>query len=152
MIVEHAPPSPAVQAATFVAADHDYGDVLTEKYLTGLLGTPLPDIGTRREINTARLNYSHALKAMRSVLLEEPQMLLQTRGTTDYVIVQPRDHLGVALERGKKRVRKALRELRVDAGNVNAAKLSATERTEFTDANARIKTFAMFVRRELKKV
>lgn len=116
-----------------------YGDLIQWDELHALLGMPQPGANDRADVYQEwQLRRLQQVQALRTHMLKEHAMYLETEIGEGLRIVLPAEQTARVQQRGRMSLAKALREMSEGLAHINRAELTAEQVRENTDAQVRL--------------
>ncbi|RQE68823.1 hypothetical protein IPC294_25620 [Pseudomonas aeruginosa] len=134
------------QAAKDLAAEFEYGDLITLEWLRNAF--QLEEPRTIEEFKSHQLDFLSCMDALRQELLVEYQLSLKNIRGAGYELVNPNDQVVVAWNSAFGKVRRELGKLAGAIRYIRHDELTDEKRREHADAQAKLSGIHAFVARE----
>ncbi|EOW5843714.1 hypothetical protein P9775_005021 [Pseudomonas aeruginosa] len=134
------------QAAKDLAAEFEYGDLITLEWLRNAF--QLEEPRTIEEFKSHQLDFLSCMDALRQELLVEYQLSLKNIRGAGYELVNPNDQVVVAWHSAFGKVRRELGKLAGAIRYIRHDELTDEKRREHADAQAKLSGIHAFVARE----
>lgn len=127
-----------------------FGSVISKDHLTELCKIPpAKDID---DVDRFKLDVLQAITSIKQALLYEHRMFMHSTGSGKYTIVLPADQTQVALDVGRKAVKRAVENMSDGVSYVRSDLLSSKERAENTDAQAKISQLGGMIKQQIAQI
>lgn len=128
----------------FLDSHFPYDHILSHAWLYEAFGLEKPGPKTSNdEAEKAKLGFLQNFKPFREVLLKEHQIRLRSEWGVGYRVVHPRNQHKLALEDAMELRKKIMRDMLDQIVHTNVSVLTADERREYADTQARAAMIAM---------
>lgn len=123
------------------------GTIITEEWRCEHFGIKKPAYGTPDEFKDYQFKMLAAFEGFRRELLENHMIHLKAAGGGNYVVLPPGEQTKEAWGSGVKEINRCVSKMHVSLTHIDHSQLTADERRENTDAQAKLSFMAQMIKR-----